>query len=149
VQDSRPTVSIGHTPCILSVWQSDNAIVCTAPAGQGHDHLIEATIIGAHSKENALVRFSFDSPVVSAVSPLNIPPTDAVALTLFGEAFGGPDSVLNAFIGVTKCLKTSWVSSTSLSCTTPAGTGVARAVILVAGDSSYRPSFSLTTAFLF
>jgi hypothetical protein len=137
VQDSRPTVSVGHTPCTLTVWQSDSSIVCTVPAGQGHDHLIEATIIGAHSKENALVRFSFDSPVVSAVSPSNIPPTDAIALTLYGEAFGGPDSVLNAFIGATKCLKTSWVSSTALTCTTPAGTGAAKNVILVAGDSSY------------
>ena len=137
VQDSRPTVSIGHTPCTLTVWQSDSSIVCTVPAGQGRDHLIEATIIGAHSKENALVRFSFDSPVVSALSPSNIPPTDAIALTLYGEAFGGPDSVLNAFIGPTKCLKTSWVSSTALTCTTPAGTGAAKNVILVAGDSSY------------
>jgi hypothetical protein len=137
VQDSRPTVSVGHTPCTLTTWQSDSSIVCTVPSGQGHDHLIEATIIGAHSKENALVRFSFDSPVVSAVSPANIPPTDAVALTLYGEAFGGPDSVLNAFIGVTKCLRTSWISATSLTCTTPAGTGAAKNVILVAGDSSY------------
>jgi hypothetical protein len=137
VQDSRPTVSVGHTPCALTVWQSDSSILCTVPAGEGHDHLIEATIIGAHSKENALVRFSFDSPVVSAVSPSNIPPTDAIALTLYGQAFGGPDSVLNAFIGVTKCLKTSWVSATALTCTTPAGTGAARNVILVAGDSSY------------
>lgn len=136
-QDSRPTVSVGHTPCALTVWQSDSSIVCTIAAGQGHDHLIEATIIGAHSKENALVRFSFDSPVVSSVSPSNIPPTDAIALTLYGEAFGGPDSVLNAFIGATKCLKTSWVSSTALTCTTPAGTGAARVVILVAGDTSY------------
>ncbi len=137
VQDSRPTVSVGHTPCTLTTWQSDSSIVCTVPSGQGHDYLIEATIIGAHSKENALVRFSFDSPVVSAVSPANIPPTDAIALTLYGEAFGGPDAVLNAFIGATKCLRTSWVSATSLTCTTPAGTGAAKNVILVAGDSSY------------
>jgi len=137
VQDSRPTVSVGHTPCTLTVWQSDSSIVCTVPAGQGHDHLLEATIIGAHSKENALVRFSFDSPVVSAVSPANIPPTDAIALTLYGEAFGGPDAVLNAFIGPTKCLKTSWASSTTLTCTTPAGTGGGRSIILVAGDTSY------------
>ena len=137
VQDSRPTVSVGHTPCTLTVWQSDSSIVCTVPSGQGHDHLLEATIIGAHSKENALVRFSFDSPVVSAVSPANIPPTDAIALTLYGEAFGGPDAILNAFIGPTKCLKTSWTSSTTLSCTTPAGTGGARSIILVAGDTTY------------
>lgn len=79
--------------------------------------------------------WSYDSPVVTAVSQANSPTRGAALITVFGLNFGMVSSNPSAFIGVTACTGNSWVSDTSFTCTTAEGTGSVGASALVSGQS--------------
>jgi len=68
--------------------------------------------------------------MVTSLMAANGPTTGGSTQTLWGSNFGSTDSTASMSIGATPCTTLSWVTTTSLMCRQPAGTGAANAVII-------------------
>ena len=79
----------------------------------------------------------------------NGPATGGSTITLRGNNFGPTGSSLSMSIGAAPCTTTSYVSTTSVVCTQPAGTGAANAVKVFSGSQigTLLRSFTFDGAF--
>jgi len=128
-------VTVGGRPCPLSSKNSTQ-LACTVSAGQGANLNVTVTQSGNQSASSP-VKFSYNPPAVSAVTP---PTAGAGAvIAIDGTNFGLTPAVS---IGGRSCeLASSGNTHTHLSCTVPAGGGLAQPlVVAVQGQSS--PSFA-------
>ena len=74
-------------------------------------------------------------------SPGNGPTTGGSTLTISGTNLGPDDSSPMAWTGATQCTTTSWMSTTSVACKLPAGSGKsARITAFVANVTGTLPS---------
>jgi hypothetical protein len=83
---------------------------------------------------------------VSSVSPLLLPTSGQVLLSLFGNNFGVLSSLRVAVVGVSSCSPIFYTSDSSISCTTAQGWGMLQLGIVsvdgVQGVSSMRINFT-------
>jgi hypothetical protein len=127
---ATPTVTVGGSPCPVSVFSS-NLILCTTPPGVGPNQPVVATIGGTVS--NALL-FSYAAPSLSSLTPATGPTVGGTTLTLGGTNFGTTATGLSVTVGGVDC-PVSAFSQTQVKCTLPAGIGQVP-VLLTRGTQS-------------
>ena len=119
----------GDTAAVTLGWLSSSAVVClTRPAAPGTAATVILSV--ASSKTSALASFSFDTAVVTAVFPSNLPPRGG-GVTLLGKNFGVlPNVSASASLGDTLCSSALWMSDSSLLCSSGvAAPGVSRVTL--------------------
>ena len=65
--------------------------------------------------------FEYDPPVVTSISTDHGSIAGGLAITVTGYGFGMADTQPAVSIGLSPCEEDSWISDTSMRCTTPAG----------------------------
>jgi len=107
--------SVGGVVCTGTTYTSSTSMLCSSPASSGTGQNIELTVSGVIGTAQAV--FSYDAPAVKSVNPTNGMYIGNTRVTVSGTNFG-INSVVS--IGGTDCLTTTWTSSNSIECTTPA-----------------------------
>jgi hypothetical protein len=120
---STVEATIGENTCSTSAWKSDTSVLCRTPAGYDVARSATLTVTTYKNSVVGMVEslFSYDCPVVSHVSSTNLPMDGAALLTIYGTNFGTDDYNPAAYVGPTKCTATSWISPSTIQCSTPQG----------------------------
>ena len=138
--DSKPQIKVGNHNCLSTQWQSNGAVLCVVPPGQGLSKDIQVEILGQPSKSaEGDTRFSYDGPQVTALVPPNGPAIGGSQVTVFGSNFGSKDEgyKIAVRIGEVPCSSQTWVSQSCVTCVSPSGTGEKREVqVQVIGEKS-------------
>jgi hypothetical protein len=71
--DLSVEVQIGVTPCLSSSWVTDSSVKCRLPAGSGLR--LTNTVLASNMVGTAMTIFSYDSAIVTFISPWNGPTT--------------------------------------------------------------------------
>lgn len=130
------TVAVGGSNCPVVSQSGTDSIVCTLPPGQGRDREVRVTSAGSTSN---VLAFSYDAPVITAVTPANPSTAGGSILTLTGTSFGTSGSVSVAG----RACPTMSHSHGMVTCILPAGQGTGLAVVLdVAGQTSNAAPFA-------
>jgi len=135
--DTTPTVQIGATACRTAGWTSSTSLSCVTPAeilqGVGFDGLV--TISNSVGTLSAV--FTFDNPLLTAISTINAPGSGGFSLTMAGINFGTVDVTNSLALGGTACTTTSWKSDSSIACLFSGfGSGTASTVVATVGSVS-------------
>ena len=76
--------------------------------------------------------FAAPGPVVTGLSPSNMPFVGGTVVTILGANFWGVDPTPTAWIGAPRCQKTTWISPNSVECLASAHTELMYGVIVMA-----------------
>lgn len=130
---SAMTVTIGGvaaTGCIVNAART--SITCATPANSAG---IKDVVVSSGGVPNTLVgAFTYQSLAVNAIAPSSGYTTGGTAVTLTGSGFAAGANVTIGSVAATGCTV---ASSTSMTCTTPAGTvGAKDVVVSLAGHST-------------
>eukprot|EP00163_Fabomonas_tropica_P015250 TRINITY_DN2784_c0_g1_i1.p1 TRINITY_DN2784_c0_g1~~TRINITY_DN2784_c0_g1_i1.p1 ORF type:complete len:5518 (+),score=923.76 TRINITY_DN2784_c0_g1_i1:209-16762(+) len=113
------TTTVDQVPCINALWVSNSIITCDLGPGIGGGKDVEVIVAGSWSDPNTL--FSYEGPVVTAISTANT--WEETVVTLYGQNFGEADNAVNTlfYVGASiyQCIDPVWVSSTRLTCRAP------------------------------
>eukprot|EP00960_Hanusia_phi_P053896 762490-Hanusia_phi.AAC.1 len=112
-------VRVGSSACERSSWSSDTSASARAADGVGASLGVSITSMQLIASASSLFDYSLGQ--VTAVLPTNSPTNGNDLLTIFGNEFGISDYSLVAKVGQTNCMRTLWISSTSLECFVPSG----------------------------
>lgn len=137
---SGAAVLVNGAACpVLS--QAHAEIVCALPEGVGTDRLIQVTV-GGQSQTGSTLLFSYDAPVVDAVSPASAFTQGGVTLTVTGSNYGADGSgTVSVSVGAADCPVTAR-NHTAVLCTLPAGSGEEVVRVTVSGQQSNTAAFS-------
>ena len=93
-----------------------------------------------------MILTTFAVAVVTNVSPILVPTSGQIILTLSGKNFAFPSSLRAVSVGISSCTAVLFTSDTSISCTASHGWGLQQLVLLnvngVQGVSSAAINFS-------
>jgi hypothetical protein len=131
---------VGGTVAEHSIWLSESKILCRSGAGVG---IQLRTVISVYVASVSTVSdtFTYDRPKLQSVYPLNGPNIGFLSLTISGMGFGNADYSPRARVGETTCKSVTYISETSLVCSSPRGTGALHAVsATVSGQATAVPS---------
>lgn len=121
------TVTIGGTACTGVTVVSSTQLTCTIPAKTaGTYDVVVTTPYGATATKVGAYIYR-NNPTISSISPTSGPLTGNTLITITGTNFASGATVT---IDGNSCTSLSVVSSTSITCRTPAGTTGAKAVSL-------------------
>ena len=145
---SGDTVAFGSTAATSVTVNSATSITATSPAGSG---TVDVTVTGAGgtSATSSADQFTYataPAPTVSNVNPATGPASGGTSVTVTGTNFASGDTVAfgsNAATGVTVN------SATSITATSPAGSGTVDVTVTGAGGTSATSSadqFTYATA---
>jgi hypothetical protein len=119
-QDFQGAASVGRTACDTTTYLSDSSVSCKIPSGSGRTNMM----FGHSGQSGTMVRaFSYDAPVVTHSSPYNGPMKAGAVVTVEGSNFGPAGSSSTALVGISFCMNSEWLTTTTVKCTTPHGTG--------------------------
>jgi len=125
------TVTIGGSACASLAVASATSITCVTPAGSAGTANVVVTNADTQFGTGSGLFTYVPAPTVSAVSPATGLESGGTAITITGTGFLAGATVM---VGGVACLSIVVVSSTSITCTTPAGSGSSRAVIVTNTD---------------
>lgn len=129
---TSPNITVGGALCNSIFFVSSTQLDCVTPAGVAGS----ANVIVTNPSSQASIApgtFSYaDGPSVSSVSPVVIASAGGTTLTITGAGFVSGASVT---VGGANCTGVTFVSSTSLTCTAPAGAAGAAAVTVTNPDT--------------
>ena len=101
---------------------SESKVLCTAPAGVGtHLPVAIRTQDFPEAVTFGSLVFEYDPPVVTAISKSHGSIAGGLGITVTGYGFGMADTIVGVKVGESRCEQDSWISDSSLLCTTPAG----------------------------
>lgn len=121
------TVTIGGTTCTGVTVVSSTQLTCTIPAKTaGTYDVVVTTPYGATATKTGAYIYR-DNPTISSISPASGPLTGDTLITISGTNFASGAVVT---IDGNSCTSLSVVSTTSITCRTPAGTAGLKAVSL-------------------
>jgi hypothetical protein len=145
-----PVVRVGQTDCISSQWVSSTSVVCTnMSAGVGPNLNVSLLTRGGAVRAVSGMAFSYELPMVTAVTPKRINRTGNVLITVQGRNFGllppagGASSVaVNMSKGRTVveplmtggCMQATWISDSAITCMASPGIGAASVSIVKISD---------------
>jgi hypothetical protein len=112
-------VTFGSSPAAFSVT-GDTSITATSPAGAGVVDVIVQAQGGPSSAPSISDRFSY-GPAITAIAPSRGPSVGGTGVTLTGTSFGSASTVS---FGATAATNVNVISGTSITATSPAGTGI-------------------------
>merc|ERR1712054_482173 len=108
------------TACDVTTYLSDSSVSCRIPSGSGRTNMM----FGHSGQSGTMLRaFSYDAPVVTHSSPYNGPMKAGAVVTVEGSNFGPAGSSSTALVGIIFCMNSEWLTTTTVKCTTPHGTG--------------------------
>ena len=114
--------SIGNTACSSVVAATDHvAVECESSGGYGIALPVRVTVSSQVSNGDKL--FSYDIPVITAMSPNVAETNTSTAVIILGRNFGEASAGRSAKIGDTLCSTLSFISFSSLGCTVEPGLG--------------------------
>jgi len=135
--DRSPLVAIGVTSCRTAGWTSATSLACVTPAEITQGTGFDATVTVTESIGTLSAVFTFDNPLLTALSTFNAPGTGGLSLTLSGINFGMLDVSNTLVLGATVCTTTSWRSDSSVACLfARVGTGTSLSVVATVGSLS-------------
>ena len=123
---SGATVTVGGSACTSVSVSSSTSLTCTTPAGSGSANVV-VTNVGTTSRTLTNGFVFGTAPTVSSASPANGPASGGTSITITGTDFVSGATVT---VGGAACTSVVFVSATSLTCTTPAGTAGARDIVV-------------------
>jgi hypothetical protein len=129
-QDLTASLRIGLSACATASWTATTSITCLNPAGSGAGVLLAASVsavVGTHTGF-----FTYDSPVISGVTPANAATTAGLSVTIIGSNFASSDVTTSVRVGSSLCATSAWTTQTSVTCQLHDGTGKARNVAVIA-----------------
>jgi CSLREA domain-containing protein len=139
---SPATVTFGTAAATKVTVVNPTTITATAPAGTGTVNVTVSTP-GGVSPISSTDQFSYVSaPIVSAVSPNQGPKTGGTAVTITGANFMLP---LTVKFGTTQALSVQLVNSTTITATSPPGTGAVHVTVVTPGKTSATSTNDLFT----
>jgi hypothetical protein len=142
-----PAISVGGSACTGVIYLSSSKATCTTPAHAAG--AVAVTLTNSDGKSATLasaftyVATTQPAPTVSAISPASGGTGGGTAVTVTGTNF---QSGAKVSIGGTLCATTTFVSSTQLTCTTPAHAAGSVDVQVTNPD---QQSATLTLGFLY
>lgn len=123
----RSSAFIGPRKCLeTTIREAGVSLDCTVPPGIGRDHAIEVRVRNISSLvEGDEIRFSYDPPVVTGVSPAEGPKGGSGRVNVTGSGFGSPSfgHIPIVKFGNTVATGVELVSDSGLSCIVPPGVG--------------------------
>jgi hypothetical protein len=122
-------VHFGNTPATGLKVASDSQITATAPAGTG---TVDVAVTTPSGTSNA-VRYGYDAPSVSSISPAAGPAAGGTVVTIAGANFMGATEVK---FGTTSATSFSVVSDSQITATGPAGSGTVDVTVASPGGTS-------------
>jgi hypothetical protein len=135
---SVATVSVGGVGCTIN-FLNDTYATCTRLAGPGGVGYTVSMNVNGQSGSNGAQTFSYLAPTITTVFPANGPTIGNANLTIVGDNFGDTPSVS---LGTSSCTIAPGFNHTVLICSTPAGQGVNRAVVVSAFSQSSNSTAS-------
>ena len=140
ITNYNATVQIGATRC-MSTWTSDTSMKCTLAPGVGVDLDVNVSVYAGTEREitgKAAVPWSYQRPVIGSAE-LKTQTGALPRVVINGHGFGTADYTPVAFVGVTACTETRWITDRYLTCLVPPGSGVNQHFdVRVAGAVSRR-----------
>ncbi len=136
---SGATVSVGGSTCTSPTVVSATSITCVSPA---HAAGTGSVVITNSDTQSATLSnaFTFNASLsVTAISPTSGSKKGGVSATITGTGFLTGAIVT---IGGATCTSTTVVSSTSITCTTPAGVNGANAIVNVTNTDSQTSNYT-------
>ena len=125
------SVSVGgHNAPVTSGGYSHTVITCTLPPGQGIDLPV---VVSSGQRSSNTLPFSYDAPVLDAITPASGPTAGGTRLTLTGSNFGVSPSVSLGGRNVPLAVA---ATHTMLQVDLPAGEGADQAVVVTAGEQT-------------
>ena len=119
--------------------QIDDTIVCTLPPGQGEKEIQ----VRVADQVSDLFSWSYATPVITSISPLDSGPSARALLTIDGTSFGTGSAAVT--IGGLDCLPKSVNTHTKIVCQIPNGVGTNKPVVVTvlgsASNSNYLFSY--------
>jgi hypothetical protein len=112
--DYTPTIRVESTMCGTTSWSTSSSVVCVASYGSGISRNVAISLSSVMG--TALGLFSYDSPLVTALTQANAPTTGGKSMTIQGHNFAVIDSTVTSLIGVSSCSTTSWTSASVVMC---------------------------------
>ncbi len=133
---SGATLTIGGVACSSVVVVSTTSITCVTPANtQGVYSMI---VTNADTQSGTLSNgFSYNPFTITNIAPAFGPQAGSTTITITGTQFTTGASIT---VGGNNCTSVNVVSSTSITCVTPAGTTGAQTVAITLLDSSFASS---------
>lgn len=122
-------VQLGSQSCGVTS-QTNTQIQCSVPAGEGTGLAVTVTINGSPATNSVL--YSYQKPSVTGITPSSGSAGGGTSLTIAGSNFGLNPAVA---LGALSCAIVSH-SHTSITCTSPPGTGTGLVVKVTAGGQS-------------
>jgi LysM repeat protein len=118
-------------PCGTVTWTTNNIAVCHAAHGNAKSATLAIGPAPSGESEtttNSNVPFSFDAPVVTFLALNNGPTVGGSLLTITGMNLGTTQAISNDVaisVNNNKCASSAFISSSAVTCVTPAGFGQA------------------------
>ena len=125
--DYSASVRIGGTCAETTIWKSATEIITRHAAGASQELAFVVTLAQASMSQRTLL--SFDVPSITAVHAHNAPAKGEHVVEFFGSAFGSSDWSVGARLGHTACMRSAWMSDSSVSCKVPAGSAQENAAL--------------------
>jgi hypothetical protein len=138
---SATGITIGGNACTSPSANSDTAVTCTTPAGSAGTASVIVSTASGSSSANTLFTYTVPAPSVSGITPSTGSTAGGTSVTISGTNLSGATGVT---IGGAACTSLSANTATSVTCLTPAGTGLNKAVVVTtaSGPSTNVLNFS-------
>ena len=131
-----PTGRLGLTACESTRWTSDTSVLCGISSTALPGVMGPAVITSQHNATGRMhihsitAIFSFDKPVVTAMTFANTIRSGQMLATVLGYNFAGFEMSGSVREGNTACMSTHWLSDSGLICQTPSGSGLGLPITL-------------------
>jgi hypothetical protein len=143
LDNPNPTLRIGSTACLATLWQSWTQLLCYIPQGSGFALDVSVTIFDRSAR--MVSAFSYPPPKILTVSPPSIP-TVGSFITITGSNFGTNQTRIIVYTNGLPCSSPALIALNTISCFAAAGSGNNRIVSVSADDQiatmealSYNP----------
>lgn len=132
-------VTVGGAPCTDVRWINNTAVEAVSPPGHSSDRKVVVKVAGQASEAATL--WSYDAPVVEAISPSRQRVHGGGIIRVRGSNFGGKDNKLRPTVSVNgmACEESRWASETEVTCAVPAGRGRNLPVMVTLGNQRSEP----------
>jgi hypothetical protein len=106
----------GDTSCLKMTWYSDTAISCMTQPGYADNLFATVTIAQA---QNSLALLSYNTPRITSLFRSNGPASGSSEFSIHGNFFGGFELTPLIRVGNTLCMRTGWISESTVVCKAP------------------------------
>mmetsp|Transcript_12366 Transcript_12366/g.29625 ORF Transcript_12366/g.29625 Transcript_12366/m.29625 type:complete len:1418 (-) Transcript_12366:162-4415(-) len=109
---------IGDTSVQDLRWTSDSSITFAVSPGLGTSHTIAVEAGRLRSEAFLPEWFTYDTPTVSAIAPVNSVLAGGSYFTVYGKNYGATANSLDVRVGSTSCNLPKWTSDSAITCNT-------------------------------